>query len=317
MLVAIALAAAAPKMGVEGGVLHVGLITQIGIALVFFLHGAALSRTALHVGAANWRLHALVQGTTFVLFPLLGGAIYYIAAGFIPEDLRLGVFYLSALSSTISSSVAMTALARGDVAAAVFNATLSGLVGMAATPILMGLITATSAHPLPWFSSILEIALKLLAPFVIGHLLRPVLATALLRHRGVAMALDRGVIVLIVYGAFCESAAAGLWSRYGPLVLLEVFGFAALLLAAALTFTTVAARRLRFSPEQEIAAVFCGSKKSLANGAPIAKILLGAHPGLGMIMLPLLIYHQLQLMVCSVLARRYAARQMGPTRATA
>jgi sodium/bile acid cotransporter 7 len=307
MLAAIALAAIAPELGARGGTLHLDLVTQIGVALVFFLHGAALSRAALKMGAANWRLHLLVQSTTFILFPVLGAALYLAARPFAPAEVLLGLFYLCALSSTISSSVAMTAMARGDVAGAVFNATLSGLLGMVLTPTLIGLVTA-GTQAVPWLTSLGDIALKLFVPFALGHLVRPLIGSFIDSRKAFLSNLDRSVIVLIVYGAFCDSILADMWSRYSPGVLIAVFGAVALLLVVALAFTRSAARRLSLSTEQEVAALFCGSQKSLANGAPMAKILFGSHPALAMIMLPLLMYHQLQLIVCFALARRYAAR---------
>ena len=307
MLAAIAIAAIAPGLGTRGGTLHVDLVTQIGVALVFFLHGAALSGAALKTGAANWRLQRLVQSTTFFLFPLLGAALYFVARPFAPAEVLLGLFYLCVLSSTISSSVAMTAMAKGDVAAAVFNATLSGLLGMVVTPILIGFVTA-GTQAVPWLTSLGDIALKLFAPFALGHLVRPLLGSFIDARKAFLSKLDRSVIVLIVYGAFCDSIIGDMWSRYSAGVLVAVFGVVALLLVVALMFTRSAARRLGFSREQEVAALFCGSQKSLANGAPMAKILFGSHPALAMIMLPLLMYHQLQLVVCFALARRYAAR---------
>jgi sodium/bile acid cotransporter 7 len=175
------------------------------------------------------------------------------------------------------------------------------------TPTLIGFVTA-GTQAVPWLTSLGDIALKLFAPFALGHLVRPMLGSFIDSRKAFLSKLDRSVIVLIVYGAFCDSIVGDMWSRYSPGVLVAVFGVVALLLVVALVFTRSAARRLSFSREQEVAALFCGSQKSLANGAPMAKILFGSHPALAMIMLPLLMYHQLQLVVCFALARRYAAR---------
>jgi sodium/bile acid cotransporter 7 len=307
MLGAVALAFLWPGLGASGGVLHLGLVTSVGVGLVFFLHGAALSPKALCDGAANWRLHLLVHASTFGLFPALGLAVFWGSGAWLPPDARLGVFYLCALSSTISSSVAMTALGKGNVAGAVFDATLSGLLGMVLTPLLVSLVAGGADHALPLGPAIADILIKLLLPFAAGQALRPWVGRFVHRHKAWANRADRGVILLIVYGAFCDSAAERVWARYGAGVIVEVALIAAVLLAVVLCATTLAARALGFSRADEVAAVFCGSKKSLANGAPIAKVLFGAAPGLGMILLPLMIYHQLQLIVCAVLARRYAA----------
>jgi sodium/bile acid cotransporter 7 len=310
MAAAVLLALAAPALGAAGSLIPFNTMTQVGIAVVFFLHGANLSREALHSGASNWRLHSFVQASTFILFPLFGLLIFEYGGALLPPDMRLGFFFLCALCSTISSSVAMVAMARGNIAAAIFDASLSGIIGMVVTPALIGLIHPGGAGNVPMLRSILDIAYQLLAPFFLGHLLRPLLTTFIARWKPWITRLDRAVIVLIVYTAFCQSTQDGVWSKFSYSTLLEVVVLVALLLLAVLTVTTVLSRRLSFSTEDEITAVFCGSKKSLANGAPIAKILFGASPALGAILLPLMIYHQLQLIVCSFIARRYAQRSV-------
>lgn len=304
---AVGLAVAAPGIGASTSAIPFGAIAAVGISLVFLLHGANLSREALRAGAVNWRLHLFVQSATFVFFPATGAAIYFATAGWLPDAVRLGFFYLGALSSTISSAVATVAIARGNIPAAIFNATLSGLIGMVVTPVLMGLVQA-GAGQLSLLDAILDIAGKLLLPFVVGHALRPWLGETIARHKAWVTRLDRGVIVLIVYTAFCNSTQAGVWSSFGPIVLATVGVLVAAWLGAVILVTTLGSRRLGFPVDDEVTAVICGSQKSLANGAPIAKVLFGASPALGAILLPLMLYHPLQLIVCSALARRYAAR---------
>jgi sodium/bile acid cotransporter 7 len=308
MLGAIVLACLFPWVGSSHGPLQLGRVTQLGIALVFFLHGTELSAAALRAGAANWRLHLFVQLSTYVLFPLLGLVLFFGARGLLSPELRLGMFYLCALPSTISSSIAMTSIGKGNVAGAVFDATLSGLIGMALTPVLVGLVSAAEMRPLPILPAIEDVMVKLALPFVAGQLLRPLLHAGLQHCQRLLRHADQAVIVLIVYVAFCDSMLAGIWSRYGPLVLLQILVLAALLLALVLTLTRLGARWLGLSHADEVAAVFCGSKKSLASGAPIAQVLFGNSASLGLLMLPLLVYHQLQLVVCGILARRYARR---------
>lgn len=308
MVAAVALAVAAPWVGASGGPLHLDLVTKFGIALVFFMHGAALAPAALRAGAANWRLHLLVHGSTFILFPALGLAIFVLSGTALAHEVRVGIFYLCALPSTISSSVAMTSLGRGNVPGAIFNATLSGLLGMVLTPLLVALVVGTGAAHLPLLPAILDVAKTLLLPFAIGQLARPWVGGFIVRNKRWTTRLDRSVILLIVYGAFCQSTADGLWRHYDVGTILTIGAIVLLLLAIALTATAAAARLLGFSREDEVAAVFCGSKKSLANGAPIAAILFGQSSALGIILLPLMLYHQAQLFVCSILARRYAIR---------
>jgi len=306
MIAALVAAFAAPWLGVAGGPLHLPHVTTVGIAIVFFFHGAGLSPKALKAGAANWRLHLVVHATTYGLFPMLGFAIFFSARSWLPEELRLGIFYLCALSSTISSSVAMTALGRGNVAGAAFDATVSGLLGMVLTPLLVGLVASSVTHPLPLGPAIVDIMQKLLLPFAIGQMARPLFHAFISRHKLWVTRADRVVIILIVYGAFCDATAARIWSRYEPRLIAEIAFVAAALLATALTVTIFSSRAMGLSRSDEVAAVFCGSKKSLANGGPMASVLFGASPTLGVILLPLMLYHQLQLVVCSVLARWYA-----------
>jgi sodium/bile acid cotransporter 7 len=308
MLLAVVLAAIWPAVGASAGVLHLDDITTWGVALVFLLAGASLSRRNLRDGAANWRLHLMVQATTYLLFPAVGAAIALLVHGWLPDDLLLGFFYLCALSSTISTSIAMTTLARGNVAGAIFNASLSSLLGMVLTPLLLSLWLHTGSQQTPLGPQLIKIGRELFLPFALGQLIQPWIAPWISRHKNITSKVDRGVILLIVYNSFCDSTRSGLWTHYGWVTLLQTFLLSSVLLACALYFTTTVARKLGFTPEDEIAAVFCGSKKSLATGVPMAKLLFPAGNSLGLIVLPLMFYHQLQLLVCTVMARRYSER---------
>ena len=307
MFGAVALALFWPELGSNKGPLQLGLVTSIGIAAVFFLHGANLSPQALRAGAAHWRLHLLVQTTTFVIFPFMGMVIWFASREMLSEELRLGFFYLTVLPSTISSSIAMTALARGNVAVAVFDATISGLIGMVATPLFIGLLT-TLGPPggVSSFKAILGIMTTLLFPFAAGQIARHFVGTWVMRNKRITAFLDRSVIVLIVFSSFCDSTASGLWRQFSASTLLVVAALTMFILVCALFYAKTLSRIIGFDRADEAAAVFCASKKSLANGAPMAKILFVGNPALGIIMLPLLLYHQIQLIVCAQMARSYA-----------
>jgi sodium/bile acid cotransporter 7 len=309
MLSAIGIALLAPEFGASQGPLHLGIVTTLGVALVFFLHGAALTPQKLVAGARNWRLHTFVQSFTYIVFPIVGALLMLSLRNTLPHDLLLGVFFLCALPSTVSSSVAMTSMARGNVPGAIFNATVSGLIGMLVTPLLIGLvISASGTGAMPLGKALTGVALQLLLPFALGQAFRPLIGSWLARRKPITNKIDRGVIVLIVYSSFCDATAAGLWHQYGWTTIGSVMLISAILLFVILGTTTFVARRFGFSREDEVTAVFCGSKKSLANGIPMAKILFAGHPALGLLVLPLMVYHQLQLIVCSVIAARYAAR---------
>jgi len=308
MLAAVALASVAPQIGRSGGPLHLEVLTNVGIFLVFFLHGIGLSTESLRQGISRWKLHLVVQVFTFAVFPLLWLGFDRLFAQALPDDLMLGFFYLCALPSTISSSVAMTAVARGNVPAAIFNATLSTLLGIFLTPLLVSWLVGHRGGGLSLTDAMLNIACLLLLPFVLGQVMRRWWGKWFARWKPVTNVFDRAVILMLVFSSFSDSVADGLWSRYGfGLIIQTLLGAAAFLLVV-LWLTRRVATLLRFSPEDEIVAVFCGSKKTLASGVPMAKLLFGAHPGLGVIVLPIMFYHQLQLFLCAILAQRYARR---------
>lgn len=308
MVSAVILASFFPWVGKSGGLLHADVLADYGIAAVFFLHGMGIPTEKLRAGLVRWRLHLLVQSFTFLIFPLLGLLLYFSVGHWLPPYLMLGFFYLCALPSTISSSVAMTGAARGNVPAAVFNATLSSLIGIVLTPVIISLVATTTGATLSLREAIIDIGTLLLLPFVLGQILHQWLGAWFARYKPYTNGFDKAVILLLVFSSFCDSVAAGLWRDYGIGVLLATLALAALLLATALTLTWRTARALKLPVEDEIVAVFCGSKKTLASGVPMAKVLFGSHPGLGLIVLPIMFYHQLQLIVAAVLAERYARR---------
>jgi solute carrier family 10 (sodium/bile acid cotransporter), member 7 len=285
--------------------LPVKIATDIAIAFMFFLYGARLATANVIAGVAHWRLHALVLASTFVMFPAIGLAFFHLLPQWlVPGPLALGVLYLCLLPSTIQSSLAFTSIAGGNVPAAMCSATLSSLIGAVLTPLLVALFASAQGHA-PTGDAIREIGLLLIAPLVAGQCLRPWIGSFVLRHKAILSATDRGSILLVVYGAFGHAVSAGLWRA------LPISGFAimivieALILAFMLLATRYAAKTLGFNREDTIAIVFCGSKKSLAAGVPMAGVLFPG-PDLGMILLPTMLFHQMQLMVCAVLARRWA-----------
>ena len=297
-----------PHFGASGGSMHAEYVINIGVFVVFFLHGINLSSEQIRHGLKNWRLHLMVQGFTFVVFPLLWWLGKSLLGSHVPALLMLGFLYLCALPSTISSSVALTGSAGGNVPAAILNASLSSVLGIFLTPWLVSLVVGNGSDGIDLGATLLDLCAMLLLPLVLGQLLRPWLGRFFARHKRYTNVMDKVVILLLVYAAFCNSMISGLWQQQGGSVLLTAVLGSALLLALILWLTTRSARLLRFSPADEIAAVFCASKKSLAAGAPMAALIFGAHPGLGLILLPIMIYHPLQLIVCSIMAEHYANR---------
>jgi len=282
-----------------------GWATTIAIGLVFFLHGARLPREAVISGLTHWRLHLVVLGATFVLFPLLCLGVAALPAWITPPALASGIIFLGCLPSTIQSSIGFTVIARGNVPAAVAAASASNLLGILLTPVLVGLLLhaqgAVSA------SSAETIVLQLLVPFVAGQVLRRWIGGWVAARSKLLSFVDRGSILLVVYTAFSSAVVEGVWSKIGALDLVRLLVLCAGLLATVLAATWFTARSLRFSTPDQIAAVFCGSKKSLASGVPMAGVLFPAATA-GLVLLPLMLFHQIQLMACAVIAQRYAKR---------
>ncbi|MGP4844429.1 bile acid:sodium symporter family protein [Marinobacter sp. 1Y8] len=308
LLGAVVLASVLPAQGSIASVLS--LIASAGVALLFFIHGAALSREQIRAGATHWRLHMLIASLTFVVFPLVVLPIGALAPALIPEDLALGFLYLGVLPSAVSSSIAFTAMAKGNVPAAICSAAASNVFGMMLTPLLLVLLVSTTGEGgFDVLGALRDIVLQLLLPFAIGHLLRPKLGPWLDRHPGFSPRYDQGVILLIVYVAFSQSVVGGLWDQLPVTAILIAIGLCLLLLALVIGLAMVLSRRLNLPLDDEIAAVFCGSKKSLASGLPMAKVLFAGHPGFGMIVLPIMCYNQIQIIVGAMLARRYLKRK--------
>jgi len=287
-----------------------GKVTTFAIGLLFFLHGAKLSREAIVSGLANWRLHLLVLAATFVMFPLLGLAMKPLATSMLPYELYLGILFLCTLPSTVQSSIAFTSVARGNVAAAVCSASASNFAGIFISPLLVSTLIVHGASggggsPLDAILSIVE---QLLLPFLAGQFLRPWIGAWIDRHKPMLKFVDQGSILLVVYTAFSESVNEGLWHKLSVPTLVALGVLCCVLLALALGLSTWASRRLGFSREDEITIVFCGSKKSLSSGIPMAKVMF-SQGALGMVILPLMLFHQIQLMVCAVLAARWAQRK--------
>jgi solute carrier family 10 (sodium/bile acid cotransporter), member 7 len=279
---------------------------QFAIAVLFFLQGARLSHGAVVNGLTHWRLHVFVATTTFVLFPLLGLALLALFPGLLPRALWMGVLFCCALPSTVQSSIALTSIARGNVAAAICSASISNISGIMLAPLLFGAMSHLRGGGIN-LAAIGQVAIQLLLPFIAGHLLRPWLGTWVERNRSVLAVTDRSSILLIVYTAFSAAVVRGIWQSIpgGTLVVLALL--ITLLLFAALAVMFAGSRLLRFNRADEAAMVFCGSQKSLVSGVPIANALFSAG-AIGPILLPIMLYHPMQLMVCSWIARYFSQR---------
>ncbi|QCR36146.1 bile acid:sodium symporter family protein [Nissabacter sp. SGAir0207] len=282
-------------------------LTTAAIALLFFMHGAKLSREAIIAGMGHWRLHVVVFLSTFVLFPLLGLAMNLLSPGILTPTVYLGFLYLCALPATVQSAIAFTSVAGGNVAAAICSASASSILGVFLSPLLVGALMHTQGGSTDILHAIGSIILQLMVPFIIGHLSRPLIGGWVQRHKKLVNITDRSSILLVVYTAFSAAVVEGIWHQIDGWSILAIVVMSLVLLAVVLVVNTLAARWLGFNTADEITIVFCGSKKSLANGIPMANVLFPT-AAVGAMVLPLMIFHQIQLMVCAVLAARYARR---------
>lgn len=300
ILAAVAVATVLPVRGAGADLM--GVVSQGLVAVLFFLYGARLSTQAALEGARHWRLHLTVLACTFVLFPVLGLAARVLEPHILAPDLYFGVMFLCVLPSTVQSSIAFTSIARGNVAAAICAASFSNLAGVFLTPLLASVFLGSKAHISP--ESVGRIAVQLLFPFLLGQLARRRIAPFLGAHPVATSIVDRGSVVLVVYTAFSAGVVNGVWHRLGAGDLGIVVIVDAALLALVLTTTTQIARGLGMPRADQIVVTFCGSKKSIATGIPMAAVLF-AGSNVSLIVLPAMIFHQIQLMTCAVLARRY------------
>jgi solute carrier family 10 (sodium/bile acid cotransporter), member 7 len=284
-------------------------LTNVAIALLFFLHGAKLSREAVIAAAGHWRLHVLVLLTTFVLFPVFGLAFKPLLSPLVTPALYAGILFLCTLPSTVQSSIAFTAIAKGNVPAAICSASASSIIGIFITPLVVSLVLSSHVGSGSIGRTVAEIVLQLFLPFVGGQLLQPVIGGWIERHESIVGGVDRGSILLIVYSAFSEAVVEGLWHQVRPSALAGLLVADGILLAAALITTALLGKWLGFERADQVTIIFCGSKKSLSQGVTMAKMIFASR-AVGAAILPLMLFHQIQLMVCAALAQRWG-RQVG------
>jgi len=313
ILAAVGIAALLPASGRGEDVLD--WVVVGAIALLFFLYGARLEPAEAVAGLRHWRLHTTILCFTFIVFPLIGLALRPALSPVIGETLTIGVLFLCVVPSTVQSSIAFTSIARGNVAGAIVSASLSNILGVFLTPLLVIALISTTGGVTISGMAIVDICLQILLPFVLGQLSRPWTARWVSRQKRLLRFTDRGTIVLVVYAAFSKGMNEGIWSRVGLADILILIALSVLLVTGLLWLTRYTATRLGFSRPDQIAIQFCGTKKSLATGLPMAAIIFSGGQ-VGAIVLPLMIFHQVQLMICSWLAGHYARQYDASHRAS-
>ncbi|OCX61287.1 hypothetical protein BFP70_01535 [Thioclava sp. SK-1] len=304
LLATVAAGIALPAQGVAAEGLR--YVTFWAVSLLFFLYGAKLDPTAVRAGLMNWRLQGLTFGATYLMFPVLGMILAAVFGPVLGASVTLGLLFLSVLPSTVQSSIAFTSIAGGNVPAAICAASVSNLIGVALTPALVALLLHQGDGGVS-LGAITKIGVQILLPFVIGQILRPWVGGFVKRHKVLTMVVDRGSILLIVYSAFSAGTVSGLWAAIPLVSLLALFAVVLVFLALSMGLM-VGAGRICALPQTDRAVLFyCGSTKSLASGLPIATALF-APDQVGAIVLPVMIYHMSQLLVCAFVSQKAAAR---------
>lgn len=293
-----------PFYGTSESPLHLSEITHYGVSVIFFFYGLRLSPGKLRAGLRNWKLHVVIQSTTFILFPVLILLLFLIIQPGEDNHLWTGVFFLAALPSTVSSSVVLVSIARGNIPAAIFNASISSIIGIFITPLWMSLFLGNTAESVDLGNVVFKLFLQVLAPVIIGLTLHGKLKDVAERFGREMRYFDQLIILLIVYSAFSESFYEGMFQSSSLASIAFLAGGMLLFFFVMLLLMTGLSALFRFSREDKVTVLFCGSKKSLVQGAVMGKVLFPDPVLLGLVLLPVMLYHGLQLLAGSALAER-------------
>lgn len=285
-------------------------ISTIGVSLIFFFYGLKLSFADIKTGLSNWKLHVLIQSVTFILFPLIILAFRPFVQSYMQEQFWLSFFFLAALPSTVSSSVVMVSIAKGNIPAAIFNASLSGLIAVIVTPLWMSLFLDFENVDILG-DVYLGLIKEIIVPIILGLLLQRYWGKWATKYSKALAKFDKTVILLIVYMSFAESFTSGVFQNIGKIYLIGIFvGVIALFFIVYGLIDLLCAKVFHFNREDRITALFCGSKKSLTHGSVFGKFLFVNSASAGLYFLPLMIYHAFQIFVITIIAQRYGKEEV-------
>lgn len=298
-----------PQWGMENSNVPINTISTIGISLIFFFYGLKLSPKKMKEGLKNWKLHVLVQASTFLIFPLLVLVFRPFIQNEEQETIWLAFFFLAALPSTVSSSVVMVSMAKGNIPAAIFNASISGIIGIALTPLWMGFFVDSAQTDFDFTEIYIKLIVQIILPVVLGLILQRYLGGFAQKHSSKLTLFDKSIILLIIYKSFAESFSENIFSSVSLLDLLLLFIAVLVLFTIAFFLTGLIARKMQLNKEDEITAQFCGTKKSLVHGTVFSKIIFGKMASIGIILLPLMLFHASQILIISIVASKLAKRK--------
>jgi len=293
-----------PGIGMDLNYIDLNLVINTGVILIFFFYGLKLDWVKMKAGMRNWKMHFAVQLTNLLLFPLLSLPFYPLMKNTGYEILWLGMFFLAALPSTVSSSVVMVSIARGNIPGAIFNASISGIIGIVATPLWMSLFLIGQQTGFDFSDVILQLILHIIVPVVAGLVLHPYFVQLVNRYIHKIAAFDKFIILLIVYESFSRSFLSGIFSSVSWKALIGLCLAVVILFYVVLKITGILSKRLNFSRADRITLQFAGTKKSLVHGSVFGSVLFGSVTGAGILLLPIMIYHSYQLFYISIVAQK-------------
>lgn len=308
IIAVIALAYVFSETGISISKIPIDTIGSIGVSLIFFFYGLKLSAEKIRAGLRNWKLHVLVQTTTFVVFPLLVLMFYPFVTTESSRLIWISFLFLAALPSTVSSSVVMVSIAKGNLPAAIFNASISGLIGILVTPLWIGIFMKQRSVDYQLGDVYTKLVLEILLPVVVGVFLQPYLGRIARKFSRELNFFDKTIILLIIYKNFAESFEAKVFRSVllSDLVLISVITI--LLFYSVFFISGYISRRLNFVLEDQITAQFCATKKSLVHGTVFSKILFPATMPLGVLLMPLMLFHAFQIFIISIRATKLGNR---------
>lgn len=299
-----------PQWGIEGSKIPINTISTIGISLIFFFYGLKLSPSKVKEGLKNWKLHVLVQLSTFLMFPLLVLLTHPLVQNENQETIWLAFFFLAALPSTVSSSVVMVSMAKGNIPGAIFNASISGIIGIAITPLWMGLFVQELTTDFDFTAIYIKLIVQIILPVLVGLFMHRFLGEFAQKHSKKLTLFDKSIILLIIYKSFAKSFNENIFSSVSVLDLTVILTGVILLFVAAFYLTGFLAKKLQLNKEDQITAQFCGTKKSLVHGTVFSKIIFGNMASIGIILLPLMLFHATQILIISIVATKMASRKV-------
>lgn len=282
-------------------------ITDIGIGLIFFFYGLKLSPAEFKQGLMNYKVHIIIHLTTFIVFPLLCLLCLPLFQGGLESELWIALFFLGTLPSTVSSSVVMVALAKGNLPAAIFNASLSGLIGIFATPIWLAFILEETTN-FDFLEVLQKLCLQIIVPLVLGLFFQRFIGKWAKRHGKQLSLFDKTTIILIIYTSFSNSFSSNIFETVEWQDLLKM-ALIVLTLFFVVFFSLAGVGNLvKLNTEDKIAAQFCGTKKSLVHGSVMVRVIFGSTANSGLILLPIMLYHSVQLILVAWFAEKYRKR---------